>query len=117
MIESSAMMTGMAATSRGVGAVDRSSVVGLLLLRKMLWRSKSDSKLYSNVVLGDHDVGEHVIRGVGYGRGEGRRRAKAQVAVRLAAAVRESRGRQQRGAPLSIVFTPGLFLQGCCGLT
>ena len=113
MIESSAMMAGMAATSREVGAVDRSSAVCLLLLRKMLWRSKSQSKMYSNVVLGDHYGVEYGIRGVEYGRGEARRRAEAQATVRLAAAVRESRGRQQRGAPLSIVFTP-FFLGGGC---
>ena len=86
----------------------------LLLLRKMLWRSESNFRLYSNVVLVDHDGVEYVIRGVGYGRSEGRRRAKAQVAARLAAAVRESRGRQQRGAPLFHRVHTGLFFSTYC---
>ena len=103
------MATGATETSGEVAAVERSSVVGLLLLRKMLWRSKSQSKLYANVVLGDHDGVEYGIRGVEYDRGGARRRAEAQVTVRRVAAVRESCGRQQRGAPLSIVFTPRFF--------
>ena len=103
------MMAGMAATSREVGAVDRSSAVCLLLLRKMLWRSKSQSKLYSIVVLGDHGGVECAIRGVGRGRGVARRRAEAQVAARLAAAARESAGGSSAAHHFSIVFTPGFF--------
>ena len=72
-IGSSAMATDATATSREVAAVEWSSAVSLLLLRKMLWRAKSQSKLYSNVVLGDHDGVEYEIRGVEYGRGEARR--------------------------------------------
>ena len=85
--------------------------MSLLLLRKVLWRSKSQSKLYSIVVLVDHDGVECVIRGVGRGRGEARRRAKAQVAARLAAAARESAGGSSAAHHVSIVFTPGFFLQ------
>ena len=94
------MATDATASSGEVAAVERRSAVSLLLLRKMLQRSKSKSMLYVNVVLGDHDGVEYGIRGVEYGRGEARRRVEAQVAVRRAAAVRESRGRQRRGAPL-----------------
>ena len=102
-------MTGAAATSREVAAVEQSSMVGLLLLRKLLWRSKSQSRLYSNVVLVDHDGVERAIRGVGRGRGEARRRAKAQVAARLAAAAQESAGGSSAAHHFSIVFTPGFF--------
>ena len=108
-IESSAVVTGAMATSRDVAAVERSSVVCLLSLRKLLWRSYSKSKLQTIVVLGGHDGVECVIRGVGYGRGEGRWRAKAQVAARLAAAVRESAGGSSAAHHVSIVFTPGFF--------
>ena len=103
------MMTGMAATSREVGAVEWSIVVCLLLLRKVLWRSKSQPKLYCIVVLVDHDGVECAIRGVGRGRGEARRRAKAQVAARFAAAARESAGGSSAAHHFSIVFTPGFF--------
>ena len=103
------MATGVAAVPGGVAAVKRSGSVGLLLLRKMLWRSKSQSKLYSNVVLVVHDGVECVIRGVGRGRGEARRRARAQVVARLAAAARESAGGSGAAHHFSIVFTPGFL--------
>ena len=88
------MVAGATAVPWEVAAAERSSAVSLLMWRKMLWRSKSQSKLYASVVLGDHDGVEHEIRGAEYGRGEARRRAEAPVAVRHAAAVRESRGRR-----------------------
>ena len=50
-IESSAVVTGAMATSRDVAAVERSSVVCLLSLRKLLWRSYSKSKLQTIVVV------------------------------------------------------------------
>ena len=78
----------------------------------MLWRSKSQFKLYSSVVLVDHGGVECVIRGVGRGRGEARRRAKAQVAARLAAAARESAGGSSAAHRVSIVFTPGFWRDG-----
>jgi hypothetical protein len=108
-IGSSAMATDATATSTEVAAVEWSSAVCLVLLRKLLWRSKSQLKLYSMVVLVDHDGVECAIRGVGRGRGGARRRAKAQVAARLAAAARESAGGSSAAHLLSIVFTPGFF--------
>ena len=103
------MATGATATSGEVAAVGRSSAVSLVLVRKVLWRSKTQSKLYSSVVPVDRGGVECVIRGVGSGRGEARRRAKAQVAARLAAAARERAGGSSAAHPLSIVFTPGFF--------
>ena len=103
------MATSATATSREVAAVNWSSATSLLLLRKLLWRSKSKSKLYSIVVLVGHNGVECAIRGVGRGRGEARRRAKAQVAARLAAAARERAGGSSAAHHVSIVFTPGFF--------
>ena len=103
------MVAGVMVTSREVAAVGWSSAVSLLWLRKLLWRSKSQSKLYSIVVLVDHDGVECAIRGVGRGRGEARWRAKAQVVAWLAAAARESAGGSSAAHHFSIVFTPGLL--------
>ena len=90
-------------------AAERGKAVSSCMVRKMLWRSKSLSRLQTIIVLGDHDdvVGE--IRDVGAGHGKGRRRAEVQVAARLAAAVRESAGGSSAAHLLSIVFTPGFF--------
>ena len=107
------MATDAMATLREVAAAEWSSAVSLLLLRKLLWRSKSQSQLYSIVVLVGHDGVECAIRGVGRGRGEARRRAKAQVAARLAAAARESAGGSSAAHHFSIVFTPGFFPHTC----
>ena len=95
-------------TSREVAAVGWSSAVSLLWLRKLLWRSKSQSKLYSIVVLVDHDGVECAIRSVGRGRGE------AKLAGRGAACsggAGERPGGSSAAHHFSIVFTPGFFLR------
>ena len=91
-------------------AVERGSAVSSFMERNQLWRSKSQHKLETIVVLGDHDGVVGGVRGVGAQAmakegGAPRRRSQGGVQRWCGRAA----GGSGAGTTVFIVFTPVFF--------